>query len=361
MDPETVKFIQTHLDSRTKLDLALFLHRNPFTLDTAGGLARRIGASEDEVTTALKEMVQTRLVTLHGDPADPNSCLFGFTEEGYCAKQMRFVAEAVAGAERATVLDLVLEAQSRRHHHHLSELRRLESLKAQFLSMISHELRSPLTAIRGYISLLKANPDIDPAQREKFLSTVLAQCDRLSTTVNNLILAAEMQQEEGWRGECLPLSLPDLVGHLVEEIAATEPQRRFQVSWPESLPPVLADPIGAEVVIHNLLDNAVKFSPENSTIRVWAEANDAEVHLHIRDEGVGIHPDHLHTLFQSFRQADYCRTRRVGGMGLGLYLAKEILEGMGGRIAVRSEFGKGSVFTSVFRAAPIAREEVAHE
>ncbi|MDH7571307.1 MAG: HAMP domain-containing sensor histidine kinase, partial [Armatimonadota bacterium] len=226
--------------------------------------------------------------------------------------------------------------------------------RTQFLSLVSHELRSPLTAIKGYVDVVRTTPNLNPEDREVFLRTAAAHCERLKTTVNNVLMAAQMQQEDGWQGDCRPLDLRGLVAQLVEEVAGVEPRRVFEFEAPQSVPNVLADETGTELVLRNLLDNAAKFSLEGSTVRVRVEAGEEEVLVHIGDEGIGISPDQLRAVFEPFYQAEYYRTRRSGGSGLGLYLVREIMERMGGRISVRSELGKGSVFTCVFR---VAKEE----
>lgn len=352
MDEDTARFVRDNLDSRAKLDVALFLHSNRFTLESAVGLARRIGRTEEDLAPELGELANAHIVTVHGDVNGPRPCLFGYTEDGLHARHLQRVAEAWQGPDRSALLACVLDGQARRHNMRLRELRRLDSLKTQFLSMVSHELRSPLTAIRGYVEILQANPDLDDAQRDLFFNTVLTQCDRLSTTVNNMLMAADMHGGEGWQGQCRPVCLRELLPRLVHETKEAEPRRRFEVEMPSGTPDVRADEGGVALVLRNLLENAVKFSLDDTTIGVRVETDGEKVLVHVADEGVGISPDRLRTIFDRFYQAEYYRTRRAGGAGLGLYLVKEIMEGMGGSITVSSEFGKGSVFTCAFAAAP---------
>ncbi len=359
MDEETAQFIRDNLDSRAKLDVALFLHQNRFAVESAEGLTKRIGRTPEDLAPELRELAAARVISVHGEPDGPRPCLYGSTQDGMVAKMLGRVARLCEGTAQSSVLAQVLEGQARRHNLRVRELRRLDSLKTQFLSMMSHELRTPLTAIKGYIDLLQSNPDLDAEQRQLFLDTVAAQCDRLSTTVNNILMAAEMQHGEGWKGNCRALELHHVVGVLVDELAVAEPRRIVDLRVPHGLPLVSADETGVKLVVRNLLDNAVKFSLDGSTIRVWLEDCGGEVHLHIGDDGVGISPDRLRTIFERFFQAEYYRTRRVGGAGLGLYLVREIMEGMGGRIEVKSELGKGSMFTCVFLSAAASPADAA--
>ncbi|HHX41112.1 MAG TPA: HAMP domain-containing histidine kinase [Armatimonadetes bacterium] len=352
MDEETAQFIRDVLNSQTKLDVALFLTTNRFALETASGLAIRIGRSSADLLPDLSELVSSRVLTLHGDPESPKSGLYGFTEDGLIAKHLEKMAQFCAARGRAAVLPYVMEGECRKRSRRLRETQRADSLKTQFLSMISHELRTPLTAIKGYVELLQAHRDLDDHQRDLYLETVAAQCDRLNTTINNILLAAEMESGEAWQAECHPVAIDQVVERLVEEIARAEPRRCFHLDRLPSVPRVMADVVGLELVVRNLLDNAVKFSLDGSTIRVWFEALEWELLLHIGDQGIGISPERLRRVFDRFYQAEYYRTRRAGGSGLGLYLVKRIMEGMGGRVAARSQLGQGSVFTCAFATAP---------
>ncbi|NLC57206.1 MAG: HAMP domain-containing histidine kinase [Armatimonadetes bacterium] len=355
MDKETIRFIHDHLDSRTKLDVALFFQQNRYALETAAGLARRIGRTEAAVRPELEELVAASVISTRGT-AEGGS-LYAYTEDGLVAKYLRCVEAAAEGPERDQLLAWVSEGEGRRGNLRLQEIRRVESLQTQFLALISHELRTPLTAIKGYVDLLRSSPAVDAAQRDLFLSAAADECDRLTTTVNNLLLAAELEQEAGW--QCLPraMALSPVVECLVAEMGRRVPSRSFRLSLPVGEPWVLADEVGVALVIRNLLDNAVKFSQEGSTVSVWTEVAGSEVLLHVGDEGIGISAERQRAIFERFYQAEHYRTRRAPGAGLGLYLARRVMEQMNGRIAVRSDLGKGSVFTCAFvRAAAEPRE-----
>lgn len=348
MDESTIRFIHDYLDSRTKLEVALFLHRNRFTLESADGLARRIGRAAADIARDLQELAAARVVTVHSLNGSPETRLYGYTEDGLVAQEMQRVADACDGPERSAVLAHVLQAEGRRGNTRQAELASAESLKSQFLSLVSHELRTPLAAIKGYVELLQAHPNLDAEQRERFLDTVAHECDRLAGTLSNLLLAAEMEHAESWECLCQPIPLRPLLDRVVGEVARRYPEWRFHVDPVADCIQVLADEMGTELVIRNLLDNAAKFSRAGSTVRVWTEVSHRELLLHVGDEGVGISPDRLRSIFERFYQTEPCRTRRAHGAGLGLYLARRVMERMSGRIAVRSDLGRGSVFTCAF-------------
>ncbi|MFA5786520.1 MAG: ATP-binding protein, partial [Actinomycetota bacterium] len=227
----------------------------------------------------------------------------------------------------------------------------VERMKSEFLSNISHELRTPLTPIKGYAELLRRK-DFPRKRQEVFLDNMIEAANKLERIVQILVdfSAFEAGRLEVKR-EPVPvrLLLDDTVARWRERIQTHTIVRRARAD----LPAVAGDPRMLERVLDELVDNAVKFSPDGGTITLSAEAvkwrtgsgrAHRGVRLSVRDHGVGISPDHLPRLFEEFRQADGSETREFGGLGLGLAFVRRIGDALGGNIEVESTPGKGSVF-----------------
>lgn len=228
----------------------------------------------------------------------------------------------------------------------VTQLRQAEQLKDDFLSLISHEFRTPLTAIHGGAHLLAdAEASLDPQTRRELLGDVVAESDRLDRMLKNLLSLASVMAGR-LSVETEPVLLLPLVRKTSDEVAARSPNHRFAVEIDPDTPPVEGDPSLLAQVLRNLYENAVKYSPSGGTIRttvqVYAEAG--RVALAVTDEGLGITREHLPHVFERFNRAGADPT--VRGMGLGLYLSQLLVTAQGGAITVTSPGpGHGTTFT----------------
>ena len=231
---------------------------------------------------------------------------------------------------------------------HLAEVNRrlaeVDRMKSQFVSMVSHELRTPLGLIKGYVgTLLRDDLQLDAASRREFLAVIEEESDNLAELVGNLLDASRL--EAGTLAlELHPTRLVPLVRKAVRDAGGRAPEYRFRLSVSGEPPLINADSRRLEQVLRNLLDNAVKYSPPGSEVAVAVEAAPGAVTLAVRDEGIGIPPEHQERIFDRFYRVDQSDNRRGGGSGLGLAIAKGIVEGHGGRIRVSSAPGAGSSF-----------------
>lgn len=234
----------------------------------------------------------------------------------------------------------------------VAELKELNELKDEFVAMASHEVRTPLTSIIGYAKTLR-RPEFseDPAARQEFLEAIERQGDRLSVLVENL-LAASRIEEEGNRLALGPISLDELIGDVLDGLGPRG--RRVTVSLSNDLPTIVSDRQRLQLVLANLLDNALKFSAAGTSCELTASRDGDFVAMTVRDHGVGIAPQHLDRIFDRFYQVDSSATRGYGGVGLGLSLVKELVQTLGGTIQVASTPGEGSAFSVKVPLAPPA-------
>jgi PAS domain S-box-containing protein len=233
----------------------------------------------------------------------------------------------------------------------VTQLRQAEQLKDDFLALISHEFRTPLTAIHGGARLLESGADVLDAQtRQEVLGDVVAESARLDRMLGNILTLANVMAGR-LPVVTEPVLLTPLAQTVVHEVQPRSPSHAFAVAVPPDLPAVEADPDLLEQVLRNLFENAVKYSPAGGEIRVTATWDTEGIALHVADQGIGIAPEHVGSVFERFRRVGGDPT--VRGMGLGLYLSRHLVEAQGGRIAASSPgLGLGTVFTVTL---PVAR------
>lgn len=232
----------------------------------------------------------------------------------------------------------------------LSQVRRLETVRREFVSNISHELRTPLASLKALTETLSDGALDDPPAAQRFLARMEGEIDALTQMVQELLELSRIESGQvPVRLE--PVAVRDFVSPAVERLRPQAERAALEliVALPEDLPFVLGDAERLAQVVTNLVHNAIKFTPAGGRVRVTAHAEGDEVFIEVEDTGVGIAPDLLPRIFERFFKAD--RSRSSGGTGLGLAIAKHIVQAHGGRIWAASQEGKGSRFSfSLLRA-----------
>jgi signal transduction histidine kinase len=222
-----------------------------------------------------------------------------------------------------------------------------EALGSSFISVISHELQTPLAIIKGYASTLaRTDAAWSPDQIREGLAVIEEEADRLNRLVEDL-LAVSRIQALGLSADRAPVDLPSLVSWLLRRFETAHREHRFVVDSPADIPMVLADHQKVEMVLRNLLDNAAKYAPSGSTIaiRLRFEPKHQSVRISIEDEGPGIPTEARERVFERFYRVDGSDTREHRGAGLGLFLCRAIVEAHGGHIWVEPREGRGTVVT----------------
>ncbi|MEN4011130.1 MAG: ATP-binding protein [Bellilinea sp.] len=229
----------------------------------------------------------------------------------------------------------------------LQKLSELSQLKANFIANISHELRTPLTHIRGYQDLLTSG-DLGGINEQQLLAvrTMQKSTDRLERLIEDLILFATAERAH-LPVQWLPVNLRLLSEEIIQQIQpkALDHQHKLILRAPAEVPDVYGDFEKIGWVLHQLIDNAIKFTPPGGTISVELIADDLHITVRVSDSGIGIPPSRLNEIFEPFHQLDNSSTRKYGGTGLGLSLAKKIVEAHDSSIQVISELGRGSRFS----------------
>jgi signal transduction histidine kinase len=228
--------------------------------------------------------------------------------------------------------------------HDITRFREAEELKSTFVSVISHELKTPVSLIKGYAGTLRReDARWDESTVRESLAVIEEESDRLNELIDNLLDASRLQ------AGALQLSMGEVVldglaRRTVDKFRPQSTQHEFVVDFPADFPVVRGDEARLEQVLTNLLTNAIKYSPDGGVIRVNGRVLPDAVVTMVHDEGIGIAPAEQTRVFDAFYRVDDAPTRRTQGTGLGLYLAKAVIEAHGGNIWVESEPGQGAAF-----------------
>jgi two-component system phosphate regulon sensor histidine kinase PhoR len=227
--------------------------------------------------------------------------------------------------------------------HDVSRLKQADEIRRDFVANVSHELRTPLSIFHGNLETLLEAGDLDENETRHIYEVMKRHSDRLNLLVNDLLSLARLESKEV-NLQLAEIKLPDFL----EEVTRDWKKRlagknlRLALEVPDGFPMVHADERRLEEVVHNLLDNAVKYSHQNGRILIRAGAPDQEVVLSVRDEGVGVAANDLPRIFERFYRADRARSRELGGTGLGLSIVKHIAQLHGGRVEAESVVGQGT-------------------
>jgi signal transduction histidine kinase len=228
----------------------------------------------------------------------------------------------------------------------MTDERAVEQLKSDFVSTVSHELRTPLAAIYGAaLTLQRDDVRLEESQRTGLLDVISSEADRLARIVNDILWASRL--DSGQMGvSIVSCDATDLVDKVIGALRAHSPaQIEFAFDAPAELPQVAADPDKLRQVLTNLLDNAVKYSPDGGLVRIRLRRAGNRIRFRVEDDGLGIPSAEQARIFEKFFRLDPNLTRGVGGTGLGLYICRELVYRMHGRIWVDSDGRRGSAFT----------------
>ncbi len=241
--------------------------------------------------------------------------------------------------------------------HDETAIRRTEKMRRDFVANVSHELRTPLSAIHGYAETLLDGALDDREIAWDFVKVIFRHSKRLSQLVTDLLDLSKLESPD-FEPELDPMSLPHLIRkvHTLAESSTQGKRLTLFIHLPDNLPDVMANRSNLEQVLTNLLDNAIKYTPEGGKIAISAfETQDQSGHsivqVNVTDTGIGLEAKHAARLFERFYRVDKARSREMGGTGLGLSIVKHIIQYHGGDIWVESTPEKGSTFSFTLRIA----------
>ena len=235
----------------------------------------------------------------------------------------------------------------------ITELRRLEQVRTDFAANVSHELKTPLTSIRGFVETLEAGAIDNPPMAHKFLRIIMMETERLTRLINDILSISKL--ESGDTEVAIERIRLDKVAYDVCDmlsIHASEKQIEMHSHINEKPIYIMGNPDRVEQMLINLVENAIKYNNPGGSVTVQVFANDKEANVTISDTGIGIAEEHLPRLFERFYRVDKGRSRQMGGTGLGLAIVKHIVRSMNGEIEVHSKLGEGTEFLITLPLAP---------
>jgi two-component system, OmpR family, phosphate regulon sensor histidine kinase PhoR len=232
--------------------------------------------------------------------------------------------------------------------HDITELKQLDQIRRDFVANVSHELRTPLSILRGYIEVLFDEPQTSREELTRILSIMERHSKRLQRLVDDLLSLAQLESSQA-QLELSVVRMDELFNNLIRDWKEKLARKNLKVivDLPSETLMLRADGTRLEEVLHNLLDNAMKFSSESGQIRLQGARCGSNVVLSVADNGIGISKEHLSRIFERFYRADKARSRELGGTGLGLAIVKHIAQLHGGRVEADSEVGRGTTIRVV--------------
>lgn len=230
--------------------------------------------------------------------------------------------------------------------HDVTELRHLERIRTDFVANASHELKTPITAIRGLSETVVADPDVERDTLLRFMQRIHAQSIRLSQLVGDLMTISRLEADHG-TDSFSRINFADLTARAVTTASGAAEFKHQQLGsrLPSERLEVFGDRQNLSQLVDNLIDNAIKYTPEQGRIEVRLSRWGDELLLEVEDSGIGISPQFQERVFERFYRVDKARSQSLGGTGLGLSIVRNIAERHGGSVAVKSQLGRGSVFS----------------
>jgi two-component system phosphate regulon sensor histidine kinase PhoR len=296
--------------------------------------------------TAKRELIQqvVRYSNLQGfiksalgsqKPIALDLSLIGETE-----KQVQARGSVLRNAEEQSIGALIVLRD-------VTQLRHLETVRSDFVANVSHELKTPITSIKGFVETLLSDEWNHEPDILRFLEIIKQQSGRLNAIIDDLLTLSRLEQKEG-HVLMEPANLSSVISNAINLCQLQAGKKNITVSM--ACPEKMTLPINApllEQALVNLIINAIKYSTEDKTVRIQVEQQGEQVLIHVSDEGFGIENKHLERLFERFYRVDNARSRKLGGTGLGLSIVKHIVQAHDGRIQVKSKLGSGTTFTII--------------
>lgn len=326
--------VEAVLTVDTDFRLVWFNHaaQRLLSISTLGGRQLKIFDITDN--PALQEFARTSLASPH--PVEGNIVIDRNGEQRYLQAHGTAIHDARGGQTGALIV-----------LNDITRIIRLEKVRQDFVANVSHELKTPITSIKGFVETLRNGAIDDREHAANFLDIISHHSDRLTAIIEDLLSLSRIEQDaESQRVECQTVGARELLESAVTfcETRAKEKEITILIECEESFR-VNLNPNLIEQALINLIDNAIKYSPEKSLVRVMCRREEPGVIMRVTDTGRGIPKEDLPRIFERFYRVDKARSRKLGGTGLGLSIVKHIAQAHGGRVDVESQFGVGSAFT----------------
>ncbi|MFC3883205.1 two-component system histidine kinase PnpS [Bacillus songklensis] len=233
--------------------------------------------------------------------------------------------------------------------HDITELKKLEQMRKDFVANVSHELKTPITSIKGFAETLLEGAGEDEQIREQFLTIILNESHRMQGLIQDLLDLSKIEQQ-GFKLTIQPVHLQELFEEISMMLSgkAADKNISMELRLPDEPLYIEADPLRVKQIFINLINNGLTYTPAGGFIDIWAKEKEDRVEISVRDTGIGISEEEIPRIFERFYRVDKARSRNSGGTGLGLAIVKHLIEAHHGKIEVASKVGEGTTFTVTF-------------
>lgn len=330
------RLIQEIVNSQAKLEIMHYFQHNPYAWESLSGLAQRLHRTPEEIYSALLELTRHHLVRARPLRAGASELVYSYNHEAAARLGIPSLVEAYDGEGRQEILDTLKLVDEQMRWRRWTEQRALESLRRRFVSMITHELRTPLTIIKGTLETLQQSTHL-PEDLRPLVQRAERQSERLSSVVENLLVLAGLETGRDLELYLGEIDFPRLLQEVCRRLQAGEPPPNFRLSLQDAPETIIADEYLLGQLLEELLHNAIKFSPPGAPIGLEASQDEENVFLCIEDQGQGIAPHDYERVFAPFEQGAPDSSYQTGGMGLGLFMARKIVEAHGGAIWIEAK------------------------
>lgn len=228
----------------------------------------------------------------------------------------------------------------------ISQMKQVENMRKEFVANVSHELKTPLTSIQGFIETLKEGAGDNKEIRDKFIDIIDIEATRLKYLIDDILVLSDIEKSQGDHhvSEIVPYEIVEEISGMLDQIAKKK-DIKVTYTMAKDMAPLIANKVWIKQMLINLIDNGIKYTPEGGQVDIaFSDVIDHYL-ISIKDNGIGIAPEHLERLFERFYRVDKARSKKEGGTGLGLAIVKHIVLSMDGDINVTSEIDKGTEFT----------------
>lgn len=340
IEPGLARLVQEVVNSRAKLDVLYYFHRNPYAWESLTGLARRLHRAPLDIEAAVLDLSRDGLLVARSGRVPGNDLVYNYCHDADRCREVALLMKAYEGPERSAILQAIMERDNDTRLRALARRRALDDMRTRFVSMVTHELRTPVTVIRSVLSTLSSAQNLGTPQAETLLQRGIGQCDRLASLVENLLVLSGMQTGRKLELYLSEVEVPRLVAELRDRVAGSSKHvLRFVADKAPAV--VVADEYLLGQMLEELVRNAIKFSPEGGTITVTVTQEDDRGIFTVEDEGIGMSQVQIDRVFEPFYQAEQDASRLAGGLGVGLFMARNITESHGGQIWLEPNTPRG--------------------
>lgn len=331
MDTGVRQTIQNVVNSRTKLDIVYYFYRNPYAWESLGGLAQRLHRSPEDIEGALHDLTRLELLLARSGRGG-SELVFSYSRKAPDAEAVDQLIEAYEGADRREVMQAVCAEDEQSRLRHVAQQRALDDMRTRFVSMVTHELRTPVTIIKGVLKALQSSKQVNDEQVHSLVDRAVRQTDRLHSMVENLLVLSGLQTGRQLELYLSEVDLPRLVTEVCDRFGGRDAAPTVSVNLTFAPPSVIADEYLLGQLLEELINNAIKFSPEYSGVSIEVSEDEECALVVIDDQGVGMSTHQHDRVFDPFYQGEEDAARLTGGLGLGLFMSRKIVETHGGEI-----------------------------